>query len=665
MSASFIILCVNENLYSQNSIKTPYEINDINFIFKKTESLNKQQLLDAMFLPKINQFHEEDLENDRERIKKLYFDNGFFDAIIDTAAHFNEADRNVDVDIIIIENAQYTIDKFEIFGLDAVSPNLNTQIYIEDSPAAPGKYYNKDNITSEINRILDVLQNNGYLKARLDTVPETKGTIIGKYGNGLQNEVRYKNKVVVKLFFIGADKLYYFGGNNVIIKDNKYNINDDIITREIKFKSGELFNKTKMIESERNLGKLAIIQIGRVQIDSIVENTSSVNTVVNILLNNKYQITPSISGEFIDNIFFAGAALEYDDRNFFGGARVFSLKLEGLVHSTPINRISLTASLLQPYLFNSSITANFETGFEIFNYSDSLQYVRSRNLARLNYFIAPYTFYNSVYLDLTADLNRLNFKKHYTDITNDTVYNAGTTTNLLNSIIGFTFEHNNTNNPFDPSKGFYHSLTLENAGVLPRILTLISKNIQYSQYFKFYIPNRFYFDISQGTATTIFASSFKLGDIVEYGAGDNIKPILPIYKFFSGGGSSVRGWRAQTNGILTDPSLGGKFLFEGSFEIRRRHFAGSQNFLKNVGMVYFFDYGNVWEKEKYFRLSDIALALGLGIRYFTFIGPIRLDVGFKLYDPSADPGNHWLFSHPSNIFTTPKYSIQFGLGQAF
>lgn len=642
--------------------KTPYEVNNVNFIFKTTETLDKGVLFDAMFLPKVKVFHQDDLENDRGRIKKLYFDNGFFDALIDTATHFNNDDNTVDIDIIIIENTHYTIDKYEITGLEELPVVLKQQVYIDDSPVQPGKYYNKDNTTAEINRILALLQNNGYFKATLDSA---QGAIIAKYDKTMQKNPKYKDKVVIKLDFDGVDKVYYFGDNRVSIPNNKYNLGADIVQREMKFKPGDLFSKKVLIESERNLGNLPIIQLGRIQIDSIEEGSSRVNTVVNISLNNKYQVTPSISTELIDNVFFAGAAVQYDDRNFLGGARVFSIKLEGLVHSVPENRLSLTASLFLPFLFNSSITTNFEAGFEIFNYSDSLQYVRSRNLARFNYYIADYTFYNNLYVDLTADLNRLNFKKHYTDAANnDTVYQAGSTSNLLNSIVGITVEHSSTNNAFDPSKGFYHSVTLEHSGILPKLITLFSKNIQYSQYFKFYIPNRFYFDLTGNAASTIFATSLKVGDIIEYGSGDNIQPVLPIYKFFSGGGSSVRGWRAQTNGILKDPSLGGTFIFEGSFEIRRRHFQGYNNFLKNIGAVYFFDYGNVWEKAKYFRLNQVALAVGFGVRYFTFIGPVRIDVGFRLFDPSADDGNKWLWNHPESILKT-KYAIQFGLGQAF
>ena len=44
-------------------------------------------------------------------------------------------------------------------------------------------------------------------------------------------------------------------------------------------------------------------------------------------------------------------------------------------------------------------TQLYEAGAELFNYSDSLQYVRSRNLARFNYYITDYTFYNNVYFE--------------------------------------------------------------------------------------------------------------------------------------------------------------------------------------------------------------------------------------------------------------------------
>jgi len=233
---------------------------------------------------------------------------------------------------------------------------------------------------------------------------------------------------------------------------------------------------------------------------------------------------------------------------------------------------------------------------------------------------------------------------------------------LINQIIGLTLVHDNTNAIFQPSGGSYHSITVENAGVIPRVISLINPNLKFSQYVKFYIPNRMYFDISNN-ATSIIASKFIFGDIIEYGGGTQIVPVASIYKFFSGGSTSLRGWAAKSNGILAKPELGGKFLIDGSEEFRWKLFPYSPGIIRNFWLVVFLDWGNVWESSRFFRMDQIALASGLGIRYDTFAGPLRIDFGFKLYDPRAAEGKHWLFSG-ENIFKN-RFSLQLGLGNAF
>jgi outer membrane protein insertion porin family len=407
---------------------------------------------------------------------------------------------------------------------------------------------------------------------------------------------------------------------------------------------------------------MSLVQSGRILTDTIDESKGTINFTANITLNKKYEVTPNLIAIDIDNQLFAGAGIEYYDKNFFGGGRTFLLGLQGLVHSKDVNRVDITSTIYQPYLFNYRMTGTYNLKLTYYNFDKTLQYITLQNLLRLNYFIATYTFYNSAYSDITVDLLRTKYKETLYSGTDTT--RAGTITNQMNSIIGMTLVHDNTNDIFNPSMGSYHSFTVENAGLIPRFLSLINRNITYSQYFKFYLPARFYFDLTAGRATTIFATDFKIGDIVEYGKGSYLVPISPIYKFFSGGSNSLRGWNAKENGILVTPETGGTFLFEGSLEIRRKPFPQRENILKNIWTVVFLDYGNVWDKDKYFRINQIALAIGLGLRYETFIGPLRIDFGFKLYDPNAED-KKWLFQDISNTFKKNKFAVQFGLGNAF
>ncbi|MEO8445978.1 MAG: BamA/TamA family outer membrane protein, partial [bacterium] len=188
-------------------------------------------------------------------------------------------------------------------------------------------------------------------------------------------------------------------------------------------------------------------------------------------------------------------------------------------------------------------------------------------------------------------------------------------------------------------------------------------NFNYSQFIKIYTGNRIYFNLNKIIPFSIFATSLKVGDIIEYGTGTQLVPVQPIYKFFSGGSGSLRGWNAKENGILVNKELGGNFLLEGSIELRKKLFPKKENFMKNINGALFVDYGNVWETSKQFRIDQIALATGFGFRYDLFFGAVRIDFGFKLYDPN-DADAKWLFSDPSKIFKS-KFAIQFGIGEAF
>lgn len=646
-----------------------YETGDIEYEFKKTENFTTTALSDILLLPKEKYFNRINLEEDIQRLNKFYFDNGFFDVIIDTLTNVIEEDMEINVKFIIIENTRYTIKEVRLQGLDSIGQNVMNQI-ASNKLINAGEPYSKTQINLEKDRIINILQNNGYFYAQIDTVisrldSSRRGIIIGKYSEEVQKNPEFKDKVLLRMRFIGTREVYRIGKVAIEITNNRYGIENGVIERELLFKEGDIFNRSKLLESERNFGKLAIIQLGRVLPDTVYQESRTIPMTVNITLNKKYELTPRISVVYQSNRLFGGAGIEYKDKDFFGGGRVFTAGVEGLYNSVDINNIELSLSIYQPFLFRNNITATLTTTFGLYNFSEQIEFLYSQNLLRTTYYIADYTFYNNAFLDFTFDYIRKRAKENYLDVLEDdtTFVEKGTRLYSQNSILGLTLIHNNANNLFNPSKGFYHSITAESAGLLPRLLSLFNKSINYSQYVKLYTNNNFYFDISGDRATTIFASNFELGDIIEYGSGDNIVPVQLLYKFFSGGGNSLRGWRAQKNGILANTENGGKFLIEGSFEIRRKPFP-QRSFLFPLWGVVFLDWGNVWESAGKFRTDQIALATGFGIRYDTFVGPVRIDLGFKLFDPMAREGEKWLWDRPSEIFKS-KYAIQFGLGNAF
>ena len=136
-------------------------------------------------------------------------------------------------------------------------------------------------------------------------------------------------------------------------------------------------------------------------------------------------------------------------------------------------------------------------------------------------------------------------------------------------------------------------------------------------------------------------------------------------QFFAGGANSVRAWHARNlrylpvdtlpQGTITNFSknyIGSKTLIDGSIELRRKlndipGLSENLSFLLNgMGLGVFVDFGNTfgWYSEEgdtktKINFSDyitkLAVGTGVGLRYETPIGAIRLDIATPLYDPSG------------------------------
>jgi translocation and assembly module TamA len=127
----------------------------------------------------------------------------------------------------------------------------------------------------------------------------------------------------------------------------------------------------------------------------------------------------------------------------------------------------------------------------------------------------------------------------------------------------------------------------------------------------------------------VVAGRVRLGTILGAGTFD----LAPSRRFYSGGGGSVRGYGYQQLGpkdMEGDP-VGGRGLLEFGLEarIRLKQFGG------NFGIVPFFDGGSL-TNEALPDLKDWRLAAGLGVRYYSSFGPIRIDVGVPLNRQKGD-----------------------------
>ena len=186
--------------------------------------------------------------------------------------------------------------------------------------------------------------------------------------------------------------------------------------------------------------------------------------------------------------------------------------------------------------------------------------------------------------------------------------------------------YDGSNDLLDPTEGFRLS------GRLSPEISFQSGTFGYA---RAQIDASGYFPVA---GNTVLAGRVRLGSIV----GASADRIAPSRRFYAGGGGSVRGYGYQKIGPrdAEDDPTGGRSLAEFSLEARIR--------IGDFGIVPFIDGGNIYRSE-FPDFGGFQYGAGIGVRYHTNFGPIRLDVGTPL---NPRPGD-------------ARIAVYVSLGQAF
>ncbi|HYD27586.1 autotransporter assembly complex family protein [Brevundimonas sp.] len=187
-----------------------------------------------------------------------------------------------------------------------------------------------------------------------------------------------------------------------------------------------------------------------------------------------------------------------------------------------------------------------------------------------------------------------------------------------------------SDDPLDPKRGWRVSADVQPAYALG------DENLWFA---RAQAQGSIYLPLDSG-GRTVAAGRLRMGAILN----GRVPEVPPAYRFYSGGGGSVRGYEYQGIGPRlpgSDRPLGGVSLVETSVELRRELFG-------NWGAAVFVDGGSVGT-EAIPDFSIVRFAVGAGVRYKLPFGPIRADVAFPL-DRSNDQA---------------AFQVYVSLGQAF
>jgi translocation and assembly module TamA len=364
------------------------------------------------------------------------------------------------------------------------------------------------------------------------------------------------------------------------------------IERKIRWKENEVYSPEKVEETQKKLLKTDLFSSVLISHDEKAEGSGTLPMKVHVTESKHKSISVGASYATVEGM---GAVLGWANRNLRGLGEQLSLDTE--IAKRYLTGIATYKKpdfqrLDQDYVLQLQALREKITIFLAFTY---------RMCNRIDRKINDQTSYSlgvqNEYIDVKHSIN----DGRYALLELPIFMKYSTANHILNPTQGMSIFYYAT-----PAMDFLHS----------HVVFLKQRLVQ-----EYYLP-------SSEEKKVIFAWKIQLGSIM----GPPI-PQIPMTKlFFGGSDDTLRGYRYRTVSPRNknhDP-IGGRSAIYFTFEPRFR-------ITENIGIVPFTDIGTVSTKSYPCPLQKWYKSVGIGLRYFTFFGPLRLDVGVPLNRRKLDP----------------------------
>ena len=490
--------------------------------------------------------------------------------------------------------------------------------------------------------------------------------------------------------FWGIDTVTVSGGVQVIEDETRYLL-PAVLAECNHIEPGELYNAEAVTRTYRALGRLGIIKQINIDIRPLgeVDGVLMVDAFVLLQPDKSQTVSVSLEGTNSEGDLGFGVGVDYEHRNIFKGAEVFSAKakvsyesisgnISGLIndnYSEYFTEMGLTFPKFMFPLLKQSFKRKIQasTAFTVnFDYQARPEYTRviAGGAWRYQWTERSRRLAHTLTLFDLSVISVPKFNKQFFDrITNPLLLYSYQDHLIMR--MGYNFYRTNKAEMNVLQMGrfqrdvFTIRANAETAGNLLYGLSRLSGQkadkdgnykalgIRYSQYIKADADYAFthYFDRRQSIAFHVGA-----GIAIPYGNSD----VLPFEKrFYSGGANSVRGWGVRTLGpgsYNSNNNLSnfifqcGDIRFDINLEYRAKLF-----WVVELGL--FLDAGNIWTIKDYesqpggvFKFNkfyeQIAAAYGAGIRLDFKYFLVRVDMGMKAHNPAMGQ-EKWPLTHPN------------------
>lgn len=598
----------------QNTVALTFQIDEGESVrietitFRGNESVSRKDILSAMetnewgifsFITGSGIFREDELQKDLVRIRILYESRGFLNVQVGQPLIREDRQRGwLNVTVPISEGFVYKVGKIELRGGEDVVPpeELRGKMSL-----FPGETFNRTFLLNDTQRITSAFAERGYAFA--DVRPSTK--------------INEQQKTADVLIDINKGQRVFIG--RIDIKGNT-RTRENVIRREIRVTEGSLYDATGLANTRTRLQRTGYFEEVKIQ----EKRRPGVDEILDIEVEVKERPTGVVAVGIGFNSQESGLlTAQIREDNLFGKGWVAGLagRISGLSRD-------VVASLADPDFrdLGFSLGGDLFFGTEEFDTFDNR---REGGRIRVGKELRDFL---RVFLTYEIATSRITNVSESTDL----FIIEQADDDIIESILTPSLVYDSRNRRFFPNAGTLLSIAPSLFG------TFLGGNVDL-----FFVEADFRQYHSIGDLVRIrllkdLIASYRVNLRYEDGiSGDDV----PAFRrLFVNGSHQLRGFRPRDIGPrdLNDEAIGG--LSSALFSLELAH-----PFIGPTQLAAFIDAGNVWDTKDAFDLSDLRYGAGFGLRFVTPIGPIRIDVGYKLDKKSGE---------------RPR-ELHFGVGAAF
>lgn len=567
-----------------------YTLRDVRFVGNEGVATSKLLALMATSERRVvfagsGRLVDEVLEADLDNVRSYYALSGWMQAKVGPAEVTEEAVQTLVLTIPIVEGPRSRLVELRLEGVRSLDPAE----VLAALPLQAGGPFHPRLLDETLDLVRSTYEQKGYPYTQVSATTDwnTEHTLVDVTLSVLEGPQQVTA--------------------NVIVRGNQ-RTETSVVRMLSGLVPGEPISRRRMLEAQRNLYRLGIFSRVEVNLAPAADSLRQRDVVIEVVEGRNERIAYGVGYDSQEGI---GGLASYSHANLFG--RALHFQLDGRA-SQRTQRFRLL--LEQPYWgggWPGSINyliyqdAERRPTFRVDARGAQAELARGRNRLRFSLFAD----YRQVQLgagDERLDLSELPLdeQRAFQDI------------KILSLVPRVVWD--DRDDPIDARRGSQVIAQMKYAVPVQQLAD--------EHFFELFGQLVHYWDLRR---VGVVAASVRAGGIEPLGN----RPVSIAERFFGGGRTTHRAYGRDQLGIpgetlIEGKPIGGKGLLLLNLDYRFP-------LVGALGGNFFVDAGNIWSEWRRMRLMDIKPGVGIGLRYLTPIGPVRVELGWKLDRERGEP----------------------------